>query len=91
MSKYFINLRLEWMHESLRVYGYINRSHLMTKYGQSNGNSALDFKAFHERYPGFCEYNPKTKRYELSDTACQGRHEGAAKTRLSSGRKDGGK
>ena len=65
MSKYFINLQLEWMHESLRVYGYINRSHLMTKYGQSNANSALDLKAFHERYPGFCKYNTVTMRYEL--------------------------
>lgn len=66
MSGYFIKIRMDWMHESLRVYGYINRSHVMTKFGGSNGNAALDFKKFLKMYPGFCTYNTKTLRYELS-------------------------
>lgn len=62
--RWFEAKRLEWIKEMLGVYGFINREHVMKKFGVSLAQAALDFQKFQELYPGYMVYNTSTKRYE---------------------------
>ena len=52
----------------LDVYGHINRSHLMRKFGVSNAQAALDFAAFKREKPGQMTYDPRRKSYVATPT-----------------------
>jgi hypothetical protein len=60
---WFQQHRMEWIAETLRVFGTINRKHLMLKFGISEIQAALDFKEFQKLRPGAMEYDTSTKRY----------------------------
>lgn len=62
--KWFENLRQEWIHESLEVFGFINREHLIKKFGISVAQASLDLRHFQRDHPGLVTYNPSAKRYE---------------------------
>jgi hypothetical protein len=55
--------RQNWIAETLRVFGYINREHLMLKFGISRGQAALDFTRFQSERPGVMTYDKSEKRY----------------------------
>lgn len=55
--------RMEWIAESLRVYGYINRGHLMRKFGISQPQASKDLQAFNRAQPGVMRYDLRSKRY----------------------------
>ena len=64
---WFQQHRLEWIADMLFVYGFINRQHLVRKFGISEPQAALDFKLFQSRHQGRMRYDKRTKRYVVQD------------------------
>jgi len=62
-ERWFKNHRMEWIAESLRVFGFINREHIMTKFGISMPQASIDLRDFQKLYPDAVEYSLKDKRY----------------------------
>jgi hypothetical protein len=54
---------MEWIAETLRVFGFINREHLMRKFGLSMPQASIDLKAFQRLHPEAMFYNMNSKRY----------------------------
>ena len=61
---YFVRLRQEWIAETLRVFGYINREHIERKFGISTPQASHDLNAFQKAFPDKIVYNKTSKRYE---------------------------
>jgi hypothetical protein len=57
--------RMEWIDESVRIFGYINRAHLMSKFGISMPQASKDLRTFMEKFPNKIEYNLKMKYYQI--------------------------
>ena len=55
--------RQNWIAETLRVFGYINRAHLCRKFGISLPQAAIDFARFMREQPGLMTYDKTAKRY----------------------------
>jgi hypothetical protein len=66
-DRWFRNHRQDWIAETLRVFGFINRFHIEKKFGLSSMQAALDLKLFMANHPGEIEYNARSKRYETSN------------------------
>jgi hypothetical protein len=58
--------RQNWIAETLRVFGFINRTHLMREFGISAPQAALDFGKFQDANPGVMTYDTSAKRYVAS-------------------------
>jgi DeoR/GlpR family transcriptional regulator of sugar metabolism len=58
--------RIQWIGEMLDVYGFINRQHLMRKFGVSEPQASKDLHRFQRLYPARIAYNLHTKRYEVT-------------------------
>lgn len=56
--------RMEWIAETLRVFGFINREHLQRKFGISIPQASADLQTFCRRHPQAITYNLRSKRYE---------------------------
>lgn len=65
MSCWFTDQRQEWIAETLRVFGFINRAHLERKFGISTPQAALDLRLFQRNNPAAMTYNASAKRYEV--------------------------
>lgn len=63
MSKWYHQHRMDWIAESVRVFGYINRVHLMRKYGISRPQASKDINTFMRLRPMTIAYDLSTKRY----------------------------
>jgi len=63
---YFANLRMEWIAETLRVFGSINRGHIERKFGISTPQASADLKQFADLNPGVMRYDTRKKRYVAS-------------------------
>lgn len=61
--RWFARHRQEWIFETLRVFGYINRDHIVKKFGVSIAQAAVDFREFQKENPGVMEYDKSAKRY----------------------------
>jgi hypothetical protein len=61
--RWFEQHRIDWIVETLRVFGYINREHLMRKFGLSMPQASHDLNQFQKCRPGLMEYDKKAKRY----------------------------
>jgi hypothetical protein len=59
-----VRQRQEWIAETLRIFGFINRTHIERKFEVSAQQASHDLKVFQERHPGLIEYNVSRKRYE---------------------------
>jgi hypothetical protein len=62
-DRWFKNYRMEWIAETLRVFGFINREHIERKFGLSTPQASLDLRDFQKLYPDAAEYNLTQKRY----------------------------
>lgn len=60
---WFVRQRLEWIYETLRVFGFINREHLERKFGISTPQASADIKAFMRAHPALISYDMNAKRY----------------------------
>ena len=61
--RWFQTYRMEWIAETLRVFGFINRQHLQVKFGMSRPQASADLAAFARRYPKAMTYDLSGKRY----------------------------
>lgn len=63
--RWFGQHRQEWIAEALRVYGFINRAHLMRKFGISDAQATIDLRRYAQANPGSITYDKIAKRYVL--------------------------
>jgi len=56
--------RMDWIAETLRIFGFINREHLMRKFGISMPQASKDLNDFKKLYPDEIAYDLHSKRYE---------------------------
>ena len=61
---WFTQQRQLWIAEMVGIYGFINRGHMMKKFGISMPQASADLARFQERNPTAIFYNATTKRYE---------------------------
>ena len=61
---WFATVRQEWIAEMLRVYGFINREHLIRKFGISVPQASKDLAAFQRAHPNAIVYNARAKFYQ---------------------------
>ena len=64
---WFNEQRQLWILEMLRVYGFINREHLMVKFGISTPQASKDLQAFARSYPDAMRYDVSRKAYVLDE------------------------
>lgn len=58
--------RQEWIAETLRIFGFINREHLKRKFGVSTPQASYDLALYMREHPGAITYNQSAKRYEAT-------------------------
>lgn len=63
MMRWFEQHRMEWIAETLRVFGYINREHIMRKFGVSVPQASHDLQSFQKAHPAAITYDKRAKRY----------------------------
>lgn len=61
---WFKNYRLDWIRESVEIFGQINRENIIRKFAVSFQTASADLQAALERWPELMAYNKSTKRYE---------------------------
>ena len=64
---WFQTHRLEWIAETLRVFGFINREHIERKFGLSTPQASKDLQLFQKLYPETVEYNLSLKRFVVKN------------------------
>lgn len=62
--RWFEQHRQDWIAEVLDVFGFINRDHLVRKFGVSVPQASKDLQRFQRDNPGAMIYNLNAKRYE---------------------------
>lgn len=65
--RWFERHRMEWIRETLRVFGYINRVHIARKFELSIPQASADLNTFRRIYPGVMKYDLSSKRYVATD------------------------
>ena len=60
---WFAEQRQNWIMDMLMVYGFINRGHLMRKFGVSQPQASLDLKQFQRNHPWSIHYDGSRKCY----------------------------
>lgn len=63
MSRWFIEHRMAWIKESVEIFGYINREHIVKKFGVSIPQASADLAKVMERWPDLVAYNKSQKQY----------------------------
>lgn len=64
---WFLEQRMDWIDETLRIFGFINRRHMQRKFGISMPQAANDFREFEKRHPDRMCYDPHLKCYVAND------------------------
>jgi hypothetical protein len=63
---WFHRQRIEWILETLRIFEFINRDHLMRKFGISQPQASKDLATFARSYPDVMAYDASRKCYVLN-------------------------
>lgn len=63
---WFVQQRQEWIAETIRVFGFINREHIERKFGISTPQASYDLSRFQTENPDAIQYNKSSKRYEAT-------------------------
>lgn len=66
MSNWYVQQRMEWIAETLHVFGFINRDHLQRKFGISQPQASMDLTAFQNDHPDAMTYNLTDKCYDAT-------------------------
>ena len=61
--RWFEQHRMEWIAETLRVFGFINRAHIERKFGVSTAQASTDISRFMRRHPSVMAYDKSAKRF----------------------------
>jgi ABC-type uncharacterized transport system YnjBCD substrate-binding protein len=64
---WFAKARQDWIADTVKVFGYINREHIMKKFGVSTPQASMDLQEFMRANPGRIVYDKSMKRYFASD------------------------
>ncbi|MCX7363571.1 MAG: hypothetical protein NTV97_17205 [Alphaproteobacteria bacterium] len=62
-ERYFARMRREWIGEMLRIYGFINRSHIIRKFEVSTPQASCDLRDFMAKNPGAVAYDHAARCY----------------------------
>lgn len=62
--RWFESQRIAWIYEMLHIYGFINREHVMKKFGVSKPQASKDLTHCLRHSSGSMVYNVSAKRYE---------------------------
>ena len=62
-ERWFENYRMEWIEETLRIFGFINRCHLMRKFDLSIAQASVDLRNFRRLHPKAMMYDNTRKQY----------------------------
>jgi hypothetical protein len=60
---WFVEQRIAWIKESVEIFGYVNREHVMKKFGVSTPQASVDIREVMRRWPDLMEYDTSLKRY----------------------------
>jgi hypothetical protein len=69
---WFEQTRLEWIAETLHVFGFINREHLMRKFGISQPQASKDLTTFQRQHPDLMQYDLSRKCYVRTEAKVPG-------------------
>lgn len=61
--RWFEQQRINYIAETLRALGYINREHLIQKFGISTPQASHDLTVFQRIHPNAIKYDRSAKRY----------------------------
>jgi hypothetical protein len=61
--RWFEQYRQEWIRETLHVFGFINRDHIVRKFGVSVPQASKDLQTYQRAHPGALRYDLSEKRY----------------------------
>lgn len=87
-QRWFESQRIAWIAEMLHIYGFINREHLMKKFGISRPQASKDLRAYERHSSGALRYNLSAKRYEaVSWPEAERNREAAMKLKRANARK----
>lgn len=64
--RWFERYRQDWIAETLRIFGFINREHIMRKFGVSMPQASHDLNLFLKSNPNAMTYDASAKRYVAS-------------------------
>lgn len=64
--RWFEEQRLNWIKESIEIFGHVNRSHIQKKFGVSVSQASLDLREAQHRWPDLMEYDMTGKRYVVA-------------------------
>lgn len=62
-NRYYHRHRMEWIAETLRVFGFINREHIERKFGLSTPQASIDLRDFQQLYPDAVTYSLTQKKF----------------------------
>jgi hypothetical protein len=62
---WFAQARQDWIEETLHVFGFINREHLVRKFGISMPQASSDLQVYQRVNPGAVRYSLSRMRYEV--------------------------
>lgn len=63
---WFASQRQEWIAETVRVFGFIQRAHIERKFDVSTPQASLDLRRFQEEHPGVIRYDKSAKMYRAT-------------------------
>lgn len=66
--RWFEQQRMNWIAETLHVFGFINRAHLVRKFGVSLPQASMDLQKFQDLRPGAMDYDTSKKCYVANGT-----------------------
>lgn len=62
-ERWFKAYRMEWIAETVRIFGFINREHMQRKFGLSTPQASIDLRDFQRLNPKLVVYDISSKRY----------------------------
>ncbi|MBD9539973.1 hypothetical protein IB276_10970 [Ensifer sp. ENS04] len=65
--RYFEKLRIGWIIESVEIFGFINRSHVVKKFGVTEQVASKDFQSIQKLHPHLMRYDTSAKSYFLKE------------------------
>lgn len=71
MSSWFLDHRRDWIIETVRIFGFINREHIMRKFGVSEPQASQDLQRVLRDRPGVIRYDMTRKAYVPAEPPAQ--------------------
>lgn len=60
---WFTEQRFAWIKESVEIFGYVNRGHIVKKFGITTAQASVDIREVQARWPDLMDYDTSGKRY----------------------------